>query len=222
MPKLSPDTQRARREHILDAAELCFSRAGFHRCTMQDICKEAGVSPGALYLYFDSKEDLIAGIAERERAEFQSRFADMADAPDFLQALSVLGEQYFVEEPAHRRLMCVEIGVEATRNDTVSEIYRSVDDVVMQSFETLFQRLKNEGRIQPTEDIPTLAKLFALIGDGMVWRRATDPKFDAETLLPAVTRLITLMMQPTPIADTEKTEAETETPANVAAQKVQA
>ena len=62
MPKLKPDTQRARREHILDAAEQCFARAGFHRTTMQDICRDAAVSPGALYVYFASKEDLIAGI----------------------------------------------------------------------------------------------------------------------------------------------------------------
>jgi len=197
MPKLSPDTQRARREHILDASELCFARAGFHRCTMQDICKEAGVSPGALYLYFDSKEDLIAGIAERDRAQFQSRFANLADAPDFLEALSILGEQYFVEEPSERRLMCIEIGVEATRNEKVAEIYHSVDKFVLQSFEILFARLKEEGRIAPDEDIPTLAKLFALIGDGMVWRRAVDPNFDAGALLPAVTRLVNLMIKPT-------------------------
>lgn len=197
MPKLSPDTQRARRENILDAAEVCFARAGFHQCTMQDICKEAGVSPGALYLYFDSKEDLIAGIAERDRAQFQSRFANLADAPDFLEALSILGEQYFVDEPAERRLMCIEIGVEATRNENVAEIYHSVDKFILQSFETLFGRLKDEGRIAPDEDIPTLAKLFALIGDGMVWRRATDPNFDASALLPAVTRLVNMMIKPT-------------------------
>ena len=103
MPKLKPDIQRARREHILDAAELCFARAGFHRTTMQDICKEAGVSPGALYVYFDSKEALIAGICERDRAEFAERFAALAAAPDFLGALGELGEQYFVNEPAHKR-----------------------------------------------------------------------------------------------------------------------
>lgn len=197
MPKLSPDTQRARREHILDAAETCFARAGFHRCTMQDICKEASVSPGALYLYFDSKEELIAGIAERDRAQFQSRFANLSDAPDFLEALSILGEQYFVEEPSERRLMCIEIGVEATRNEKVAEIYHSVDKFVLESFETLFARLKDEGRIAPDEDIPTLAKLFALIGDGMVWRRAVDPNFDAGALLPAVTRLVNSMIKPT-------------------------
>ena len=96
MPKLKPDIQRARREHILDAAEQCFARAGFHRTTMHDICREAGVSPGALYVYFDSKEALIAGIAERDRAEFAERLAALADAPDFLQALKELGEHYFV------------------------------------------------------------------------------------------------------------------------------
>ena len=49
MPKLAPKTQQARREHILDAAERCFVNKGFHPATMDGICREAGVSPGALY-----------------------------------------------------------------------------------------------------------------------------------------------------------------------------
>src|SRR5690606_27390679 len=61
MAKLSPETLRERSDHILDAAGRCFARAGFHRTTMQDICREAAVSPGALYIYFNSKEALIAG-----------------------------------------------------------------------------------------------------------------------------------------------------------------
>ncbi len=112
MPKLKPDIQRARREHILEAAERCFANAGFHRTTMHDICKDAGISPGALYVYFDSKEALIAGIAERDRAEFAERLAALSEAPDFLKALEALGEHYFVEEPAYRRRMCIEIGLE--------------------------------------------------------------------------------------------------------------
>ena len=69
MPKLKPDTQRARREHILDAALTRFARGGFHATTIHTICREAGVSPGALYVYFDSKEALIAGLCERDRAQ---------------------------------------------------------------------------------------------------------------------------------------------------------
>jgi len=197
MPKLKPATQRARREHILDAAEVCFARSGFHRTTMQDICKEALISPGALYVYFASKEDLIAGIAERDRAEFAERFAELSAAPEFMKALSALGERYFAEEPAYKRTMCIEIGLESTRNPKVGEIYRSVDRYVAQSFEKLFARLAAEGRIAPDWDIPTAAKVFSLIGDGMFMRRAVDPDFDTKAVLPAVMSLLGKLLNPT-------------------------
>ena len=203
MPRLKPDTQRLRREHILDAAELCFSRQGFHRTTMQDICKEAAVSPGALYVYFDSKEALIAGIAERDRNQFQERFAMLSSAPDFLAALAQLGETYFVEEPAHKRLMCVEIGLESTRNVRVGEIFRSVDVFVRESFQALFQRLKDEGRIDPVLDIPALANVFVTIGDGLFWRRAVDPGFDAKVILPAIIAVFGSQLRPVTAPTTE-------------------
>ena len=78
MPRLKPETQAARRAHILDAAERCFARTGFHATTMNDICREAVVSAGALYIYFASKEELIAGLCERERAKLK---ADLATTP---------------------------------------------------------------------------------------------------------------------------------------------
>jgi TetR/AcrR family transcriptional regulator, repressor for uid operon len=196
MPKLKPDTQRARREHILDAAEQCFARAGFHATTMQDICKEAAVSPGALYVYFTSKEALIEGICERDRNDFQARFSDLTAADDFFEALRGIGEQYFVEEPAHKRLMCIEIGMESTRNPRVGAIFRSVDDFVTESFQDLFQRLKDDGRIAPALDIPTLAKAFCLVGDGMFWRRAVDPAFDGKEMIPAMVALVRQLLNP--------------------------
>jgi len=43
------------------------------------------VSPGALYVYFDSKEALMrASLKERERAEFAENFAALAERHDFL------------------------------------------------------------------------------------------------------------------------------------------
>jgi TetR/AcrR family transcriptional regulator, repressor for uid operon len=208
MPKLKPDIQRARREHILEAAERCFANTGFHRTTMHDICKEAAISPGGLYVYFDSKEALIAGIAERDRAEFAERLAALSDAPDFLKALETLGEHYFVEEPAYRRRMCIEIGLESTRNARVGEIFQEVDRFVTSGFEELFARLEAEGRIAPELDIPTVAKLFLLIGDGLFWRRATDPSFDGKQMVPPALKLLAKLLNPvraptpeTPVAD---------------------
>lgn len=198
MPKLKPATQRARREHILDAAEACFARAGFHRTTMQDICKEAAISPGALYVYFASKEDLIAGIVERDRSEFAERFAELSSSSDFIRSLSEIGQHYFNEEPRQKQMMCIEIGLESTRNPRVGEIYRSVDRYIEESFEKLFARLAEEGRIAPEFDIPTLTKLFSTIGDGLFMRRAVDPNFDAETLVPAAMKLIGALLNVQP------------------------
>jgi AcrR family transcriptional regulator len=203
MPKLKPATQTARRQHILDSAARCFARSGFHRTTMQDICREAAISPGAIYVYFDSKEALIAGLCERDRADFAVRFQALSEAPDTLDALRQLGEHYFVEEAAHKRLLAVEIGVEATRNARVGEIFGSVDGHCRASFQQLFQRLKDEGRINPQLEIETLAKVFMIIGDGMFWRRAIDPQFDAKAILPAILDLIGHLMAPTGAAGPE-------------------
>lgn len=190
MPKLKPDTQRARREHILDAALRCFSRGGFHATTMQMICREANVSPGALYVYFDSKEALIAGLCERDRAEFAERFAALATAPDFLAALREIGEHYFVEESPEKQRFVIEMGIEATRNPRIAEIFMSVDKFCNDNFEALFRRLVDEGRIAPRVDIPTLVSLFNVLGDGMLWRRAIDPTADMNAVLSVAIDLI--------------------------------
>jgi AcrR family transcriptional regulator len=200
MPKLKPDTQRARREHILDAALTCFARGGFHATTMQAICKEAKVSPGALYVYFDSKEALIAGLCERDRAEFAERFAGLATAPDFLEALSAIGEHYFVDESPEKQRFVVEMGVESTRNPRIAEIFMSVDKYCSDSFEALFRRLKDEGRIAPRVDIPTLVQVFNIFGDGMFWRRAIEPRADMRAVLPIIVDVIGTLLNPTETA----------------------
>ena len=196
MPKLKPDTQRARREHILDAALTCFARGGFHATTMQSICREAGVSPGALYIYFDSKEALIAGLCERDRAEFAEKFSKLADAPDFLEALAAIGEHYLVDESAEKQRFVIEMGIESTRNPRIAEIFMSVDRYCFDSFEALFQRLKDEGRIAPRIDIPTLAKVFSVLGDGMFWRRVIEPQANMRAVLPVVIEMVGALLNP--------------------------
>ena len=50
---------------ILDAALTVFSRQGFRRTQMNDVAKEAGVAPGTLYSYVESKEALFALVLAR-------------------------------------------------------------------------------------------------------------------------------------------------------------
>jgi len=64
MPKISESQRETRRRQILDAALRCFSRDGFHNTTTADIVRESGVSQGTLYLYFATKDDIIAALAD--------------------------------------------------------------------------------------------------------------------------------------------------------------
>ena len=196
MPKLKPDTQKLRREHILDAAELCFARTGFHRATIQDICREATVSLGAVYVYFKSKEDLIAGITERDRAKLAEQLSAVAAAPDLLAAFASLGQHYMVEEPRHKQQLVIDIGCESMRGGPVGEIFRTCDRLVLEQFEALFKRAIAEGKIAPSLDARTLATVVALIGDGLFWRRGVDPDFDAKTMVPVMTALIGTLLNP--------------------------
>lgn len=196
MPKLKPATQIARRANILDAAEQCFAAHGFHRCTMQDICKAAGVSAGAVYVYFPSKEALIAGICERDRAKLAAQFAALAEAPDLLEALAGLGHHYAIEEPVYKRKLAIEMGLESTRDPAIAEIFQSVDRFCKESFVKLFERARADGRIAPKLDSQTLADVVATIGDGMFWRRAMDASFDPQPVLAAFVGMVAALINP--------------------------
>ncbi|MET0605259.1 MAG: TetR/AcrR family transcriptional regulator [Beijerinckiaceae bacterium] len=190
MPKITAHRQTERRDRILDAAERCFARDGFRGATMAEICADAGVSAGGAYLYFRSKEDLIAGLAERDRERIATDFAKLDVAPDFLAALDGLANHYLFDEPPHRRALMLEIAAEATRNPVVAEQWRRVDRLVQDTFRKALSAQIAAGRIRPRHDVTILSALMMVIGDGMFQRIALDREFDAKAAVPAIMGLV--------------------------------
>lgn len=93
MPKVPSSYLEARRSEIMDAAIRCTLRNGLHQTTMQDICKEAGLSSGAPYRYFDNKDEILRAIIERGTQRVQDVLGGMIEAaPDAVSALDVLTE----------------------------------------------------------------------------------------------------------------------------------
>src|SRR3972149_4587536 len=62
VPKLKPEEVETRSREIIEAARRCFLRNGFHQTTTDDICREAAMTPGGLYHYFGSKEEIISAV----------------------------------------------------------------------------------------------------------------------------------------------------------------
>ncbi|MGH7722190.1 MAG: TetR/AcrR family transcriptional regulator [Candidatus Dormibacteria bacterium] len=64
MPRLRDETRAQRRQTFVDAARRCAASRGFHLTTVDDVCAEAGVSKGAFYAHFASKQELLAALID--------------------------------------------------------------------------------------------------------------------------------------------------------------
>jgi len=60
----TPKVVEDRQEQIIDAAMRVFAQKGFTRATNKDIAREAGITPGLIYHYFENKEALLKAIVE--------------------------------------------------------------------------------------------------------------------------------------------------------------
>src|ERR1700687_2239024 len=127
MRRANAQLQSDRRAEILAAAQRCFVRSGFHGASMQDICAEAGMSPGNLYRYFPSKEALVAGLAERDRAAVAQQFASADLSHGFFAVLEGMAHHHFAEKPTEQVLLCTEVMAEARRNPDIARISAAFD-----------------------------------------------------------------------------------------------
>jgi len=186
MRRANAQLQADRRDEILAAAQRCFVRAGFHGASMQDICAEAGMSPGNLYRYFPSKEALIAGIAERDRAEVAQAFASADLSRGLFNVLEGMVRHYFAEHPRERVLLCTEVMAEARRHPEIARISSSFDADVRKWLIGLLRAAAERGDIPHDLDFDGVVTLLMLIADGVWWRRALDPEFKPEMVVPTI------------------------------------
>ncbi len=75
-----PDVSEERKNQILEAAIAVFARLGFQQTRMDDIAEQAGLSKGALYLYYKSKDAIIAELLKYFFAQEFKRLQGFVEA----------------------------------------------------------------------------------------------------------------------------------------------
>lgn len=183
-----------RKSRILDGAERCFVRHGFHRSTMQDVAVECGMSPGNLYRYFPSKDAIVAGIAERDREQFNADFASLVKAADPALHFVRLGRRHLVEEPRAKAIMMQEIWAEACRNPRMAETCALMDQNVQECLSEFVRLIRTRDDVPGVGEPQEVARLIMALADGLFRRRATDAAFDPSSafilILPFISRMI--------------------------------
>lgn len=151
----------ARKAQILDAAAQVFSRQGYERATTREIADIADVSEGTLYNYFNSKRDLLIGVA-KTYADQVAEEISRVDAEDFGEMLSNLMANRF-RTGRERRLFMLFL-YESRNNEDVHQYY--VQNAMHRIIDETEKRIKvliEKGRMRPIDPVVAARTLSATI-----------------------------------------------------------
>jgi TetR/AcrR family transcriptional regulator, transcriptional repressor of aconitase len=196
VPKVSQEHLESRRRQITEAALACFSRQGFHRTTMQDIVGESGLSAGAVYRYFASKESIVAALAdEHHRSEAAAlASADTAADADVTEVLAELvrvslGRLDNANERRWRRVT-VQLWAEALRDERLMEVCRSGLDGPLDVLTEVMERGQRAGSLPSTLNPGAAARVCAAIFQGLVLQQAWEPALDVAAYMESVLAIL--------------------------------
>jgi AcrR family transcriptional regulator len=173
MPRLAdPDLPARRRAQILDAARACFRERGFRQTTIEEICAEARVSPGALYRYFDAKTDIIAAIALDARAEAEALLGHLAGAEALIDALAALARAFFEAfDGDGDAALLADIWAEAARDPLLAKALAERDQAAIARMAAAIDRARRAGEIYPALGAAEAAETLLAALEGMALRR---------------------------------------------------
>lgn len=198
MPKLKPEELEARRREILDAARACFLRSGFHQTTTDDICREAAITPGGLYHYFSSKEEIITAVIKQTAQDVVRRLHELIEQQKDAQSAYREVGAFFLQavqgpETDNVTRLDLEIFSEATKNPNLEEISREAWGLRREWLETLIRRGISEGVYENPDVNPRglssllMATLIGMRIGKLLWK----DEFDLEGAIEALYQLQT-------------------------------
>jgi AcrR family transcriptional regulator len=178
VPKVSPEHKTRRREQILEAARRCFARYGYEGATVARLEDETGLSRGAIFNYFPSKDALFVELAVVSSRRLTNVWLE--------QGFRAVLEAIIQEDPDW-----LAVQLEATRRVRTDEAFRRL--VAKREDEIAAGRAERLERLRPQvrEDVPVEAAaiFLGLVANGLALRRSTgDEPPDLDAIVELVER----------------------------------
>lgn len=188
------------RERLLDAATAVFARKGYEGSKIMDIVRESGLSTGAVYGRFTSKNDLLrtaivdrAGIVAQLGDAGTERVADMI----FMAAMD------YAEPLTLNEAMRLEAYVAARREPEVAAAIEEAHSAFRASAQPFIDTAAADGTLAPGIDPEAVLFLLRAVQLGLLISRGAGlPGPDAEAWASVVTRVLASLGDPNPtVAD---------------------
>jgi AcrR family transcriptional regulator len=192
VPKVSEDYVKARKRQVLDGAAASFAQKGYHAATVDDICAQAGLSKGAVYGYFASKEDIVSALkvesVQRDaaviRASMQRREPDEAFG-------AMLDWVAGGDEMDARRLADIQSWAEALLNQRILDAQVIESQLWVDALEVLVQKAQQEGAITERLDSKAVAQMLACVVYGAMAMKSWDANFNVRAINGVARALLT-------------------------------
>ena len=179
MPKVTEAHLEARKHQIMDAAAVCFSRKGFHRSTMHDICQQAELSPGAVYRYFGSKEEIIESMIRERQASGAAIIEALRGRGGTLDVLDEIADVFFGQlENPQKCALSVELWAESLRSPRIRELLRSELRNISEPLAEITRNAQEDGEIDRRLNPESVAQILISLFDGCVLQKTVDEGLD--------------------------------------------
>ena len=191
MPKVSDAHRESRRDQITDAALRSFAANGFQRTSMADIIAESGLSAGAIYGHFESKQQITIAVAQRVLGNRLGELKEQmggARLPDPDQVVAIITEG--MRRDLIDTSLLVQLWGESVHDDEIRSLVGRVFTEVTGNLTPYLAAWAGQNRgLQPAEAAAwaeTALPVMLSFAQGYIVQSALLPDFDRERYLAAI------------------------------------
>lgn len=188
MPKVTEAHVEARRRQIMQATVVCVAEKGFQRTTMQDICRTAELSPGAVYGYFSGKKDILEALVQDNLEQNDMLLDEVSAAGSTREILAALlhkllsfseGEcEHSLPVPDPNRIK-VGLWAEIIRDAGLHESAKGNYTRVLEGIAKIIRSGQRRGDVRKDVEARHAAATCLALVDGFVLQKAIDPSLSA-------------------------------------------
>ena len=190
MPKISLAQEQQRRAQILAAAMTCFARQGYRATSMDDVVRESGLSVGAIYSYFASKEDLFLALSDDRAEQTLAYLNEVFRRPGPMADKSREAVDYFFRQLSDDQVPLARVNVEflseAAKSERIKERQQRRCESIRQFIRWLLTDAQQRGEVRADVDVAAAAELMLALNEGILLLSVAGLlQVDLETLKPA-------------------------------------
>ena len=166
MPKMILEYKKAVISKIIETALEIFSTKGYQELTMDEIAKRLGVSKGALYSYFTSKDDILKEIYKNGRQIIQKTFTPASECNDFKEATETIFQQ-ITQKYQKDIVIYFEILALSSHNENFRKMLKADYEEDLRVIQIFIEKFIGNGQISSVVDTGVLVRRFRSVWIGV-------------------------------------------------------